>query len=130
MHRAPLGTHELRVGLLIEHYDVNFPVWLIPEQVRLIPISEAHNDYATAIVHRLRGLGIRAEADLSNERMNRKIRQAQMMKVPYMPVVGNREMEQGTVSLRKRDGSPQETLSIDALVALLQDKIASRASDL
>jgi threonyl-tRNA synthetase len=130
IHRAPLGTHERLVGFLIEHYAGNFPVWLSPEQVRLIPISEAHNDYATEIVHRLRGLGIRAEADLGNERMNRKIRQAQMMKVPYMPVVGNREMEQGTVSLRKRDGSPQETLSIDALVALLQDKIASRASDL
>ena len=130
IHRAPLGTHERLVGFLIEHYAGNFPLWLAPEQVRLIPIADAHNAYATEIRRRLRGLGIRAEADLSNERMNRKIRQAQLMKVPYMPVVGNREMEQETVALRKRDGSPQETLSIDAFVALLQDKIASRASDL
>jgi threonyl-tRNA synthetase len=130
IHRAPLGTHERTIGFLIEHYAGNFPVWLSPEQVRVIPIADAHHDFATDIVARLRKLGIRAQADLSNERMNRKIREAQLMKVPYMPVVGDREMEQGNVSLRKRDRSPQETFSVEAFIVFVQDKITSRASDL
>lgn len=130
IHRAPLGTHERLIGFLIEHYAGSFPVWLAPEQVRVIPIAAAHNDYAADLVARLRQLGIRTEADLSSERMNRKIRQAQLMKVPYMPVVGNREMEQHTVALRKRDGSRQDELSVDAFIALVQEKIASRADQL
>ena len=130
IHRAPLGTHERTIGFLIEHYAGNFPVWLSPEQVRVIPIADAHHDFATDIVARLRKLGIRAEADLSNERMNRKIREAQLMKVPYMPVVGDREMEQGSVSLRKRDRSPQETFSVEAFIDFVQDKITSRSSEL
>ena len=130
IHRAPLGTHERTIGFLIEHYAGNFPVWLSPEQVRVIPIADAHHDFATDIAARLRTLGIRAEADLSNERMNRKIRDAQLMKVPYMPVVGDREMEQGSVSLRKRDRSPQETFSVEAFIDFVRDKIASRSSEL
>ncbi len=130
IHRAPLGTHERTLGFLIEHYAGNFPVWLSPEQVRMIPISDAHHDYVSDIVKRLRALGVRAEADLSSERMQRKIREAQLMKVPYMPVVGNREMEEGNVALRKRDGSPQEVLSVDAFVAMVQDKIATRSAEL
>ena len=130
IHRAPLGTHERIIGFLIEHYAGNFPVWLSPEQVRVIPIADAHHDFATDIAARLRKLGIRAQADLSNERMNRKIREAQLMKVPYMPVVGDREMEQGNVSLRKRDRSPQETFSVEAFIDFVQDKIASRSSEL
>jgi len=130
IHRAPLGTHERTIGFLIEHYAGNFPVWLSPEQVRVIPIADAHHDFATDIAARLRKLGIRAKADLSNERMNRKIREAQLMKVPYMPVVGDREMEQGNVSLRKRDRSPQETFSVEALLDFVQNKITSRSSEL
>jgi threonyl-tRNA synthetase len=130
IHRAPLGTHERTIGFLIEHYAGNFPVWLSPEQVRVIPIADAHHDFATDISARLRKLGIRAGADLSNERMNRKIREAQLMKVPYMPVVGDREMEQGNVSLRKRDRSPQETFSVEAFIDFVQDKITSRSSEL
>ncbi|MGQ4810050.1 Threonine--tRNA ligase [Candidatus Entotheonellaceae bacterium PAL068K] len=130
IHRAPLGTHERLIGFLIEHFAGNFPLWLAPQQVRVIPIAEAHNAYASDVASRLGALGIRAEADLSSERMNRKIRQAQLMKVPYMPVVGNREMEQGTVALRKRDGSPQDRLSTRAFIARVQDKIASRSSTL
>jgi threonyl-tRNA synthetase len=130
IHRAPLGTHERTIGFLIEHYAGNFPVWLSPEQVRVIPIADAHHDFATDIAARLRQVGIRAKADLSNERMNRKIREAQLMKVPYMPVVGDREMEQGHVSLRKRDRSPQDTYSVEAFIDFVQDKITSRSSAL
>jgi threonyl-tRNA synthetase len=129
IHRAPLGTHERLVGFLIEHYAGSFPLWLAPEQVRVIPIAEAHHDYAADVAARMRQLGIRAVADLSNERMNRKIRAAQLMKVPYMPVVGSREMELGTVALRKRDGA-QEALSVAACTALILDKIAMRSHDL
>jgi threonyl-tRNA synthetase len=130
IHRAPLGTHERTIGFLIEHYAGNFPVWLSPEQVRVIPIADAHHGFARDIAARLRKVGIRAKADLSNERMNRKIRDAQLMKVPYMPVVGDREMEQGNVSLRKRDRSPQETFSVEAFIGFVQDKITSRSSEL
>jgi threonyl-tRNA synthetase len=130
IHRAPLSTHERMVGFLIEHYAGAFPVWLAPQQVSVIPITGAHNEYATQVAERLTSAGVRAEADLSNERMNAKIRDAQLMKVPYMPVVGDREMEEGTVALRKRDGSRQNGLSIDELVALVVEQIDTRASQL
>ncbi|RXL50947.1 threonine--tRNA ligase, partial [Citrobacter sp. AAK_AS5] len=76
-HRAPLSTHERMIGFLIEHYAGNFPVWLAPEQVRVIPITDHHNDYAAALMQRLRNEGVRADADLGSERMNAKIRKAQ-----------------------------------------------------
>ena len=130
IHRAPLGTHERLIGFLIEHYAGSFPVWLSPEQVRVIPIAEAHSTHAAELTARMRQLGIRATADLSSERMNRKIRDAQLMKVPYMPVIGNREMEQGTVALRKRDGSRQDEMSVEAFIELVQRKISSRDGEL
>ena len=130
IHRAPLGTHERLIGFLIEHYAGSFPVWLSPEQVRVIPIAEAHNTHAAELAARMRQLGMRATADLSSERMNRKIREAQLMKVPYMPVIGNREMEQGTVALRKRDGSRQDEMSVEAFIELVQGKISSRDGEL
>ena len=105
IHRAPLSTHERMIGFLIEHYGGNFPVWLSPEQVRVIPVTSSHNGYAAQIEERLAGAGVRVAADLSSDRMNNKIRQAQGMKVPYMLVVGDREVEEGSVSLRRRDGT-------------------------
>ncbi len=130
IHRAPLSTHERMVGFLIEHYAGAFPIWLAPQQVRVIPITGAHNDYAVEIAARLKSAGVRAEADLSNERMNAKIRDAQLMKVPYMPVVGDREMEEGTVALRKRDGSRQNGMPIDEFVAMVVERIDTRDSQL
>ena len=130
IHRAPLSTHERMVGFLIEHYAGAFPVWLAPQQVQVIPITGAHNDYAAEIAQRLTSAGIRAKADLSNERMNAKIRAAQLMKVPYMPVVGDREMEEGTVALRKRDGSRQNGLAVDEFVAMVLERINTRTSQL
>ena len=130
IHRAPLGTHERLIGFLIEHYAGRFPVWLSPEQVRVVPVASAHDDYAANIAANLHNIGVRATADLSSERMNRKIREAQLMKVPYILVVGNREMEQGSVALRKRDGSRQDHLSVEEFIALVQEKITSRANEL
>ncbi len=130
IHRAPLSTHERMVGFLIEHYAGKFPVWLSPEQVRIIPITEAHNDYAVQLQRRLKEAGIRATADLGDDRMNAKIRQAQLMQIPYMPVIGDREMENETVALRKRDNSRQNGLPIGEFVALVQERIKTRSAEL
>ncbi len=130
IHRAPLSTHERMVGFLLEHYAGNFPVWLSPEQVRVISITDEQNEYAEKIAKELRENGIRASADLSSQRMNAKIRQAQLMKVPYMIVVGKNEMEAGQISLRVRDGSQQNGFALSEFIARARDRIARRASEL
>ncbi|GAB4435537.1 MAG: threonine--tRNA ligase [Anaerolineae bacterium] len=130
IHRAPLSTHERMIGFLIEHYAGKFPVWLAPEQARVIPITEAHNDYAVQLQKRLRAAGIRASADLGNDRMNAKIRQAQLMQVPYQLVVGDREIEEQTVALRRRDNTRQNGLPVAQFIADVQEKIAARSGEL
>jgi threonyl-tRNA synthetase len=130
IHRAPLSTHERMIGFLLEHYAGNFPVWLSPEQVRVIPITDGQNEYGQSIVKQLRDNGIRAHADISAQRMNAKIRQAQLMKVPYMLVVGENEMNAGQVSLRVRDGSQQNNISLGDFIARTKDRIARRAPEL
>ncbi len=130
IHRAPLSTHERMVGFLLEHYAGNFPVWLSPEQVRVISITDAQNEYVAKIAKELRENGIRASADISGQRMNAKIRQAQLMKVPYMIVVGNNEMEAGQISLRARDGSQQNNISLAEFIERAKDKISRRAKEL
>jgi threonyl-tRNA synthetase len=130
IHRAPLSTHERMIGFLIEHYAGNFPVWLSPDQVRVIPITDSHNDYALRLVSQMKEQGIRVEADLSNDRMNAKIRQAQLFKVPYMLVVGDREMAEGTVSLRKRDGSRADGMPVDEFIKLAENRIGQRSREL
>lgn len=130
IHRAPLSTHERLVGFLLEHYAGNFPVWLSPEQVRVISITDSQNEYAENIAKQLRGQGIRAHADLSSQRMNAKIRSAQLMKVPYMLVVGDNEMQAGQVSLRVRDGSQQNNIPLAEFIARAKDRIARRAAEL
>ncbi len=130
IHRAPLSTHERMIGFLIEHYAGAFPVWLAPEQVRVIPITDGQNEYAEDIAGQLKQAGLRASADLGSDRMNAKIRNAQLMKVPYMLVVGNNEMEAGTVSLRVRDGSQENDIPLSAFIARATDRIGSRSSEL
>ena len=130
IHRAPLSTHERMIGFLIEHYAGAFPVWLSPEQVRVIPITDGQNEYAENIARQLKDSGIRTSADLSSERMNAKIRNAQLLKVPYMLVVGGNEMEAGTVSLRVRDGSQENNIQLGDFIARAMDRIGKRASDL
>jgi threonyl-tRNA synthetase len=130
IHRAPLSTHERMIGFLLEHYAGNFPVWLSPDQVRVIPITDAHVEYANRLVEQMKDQGMRAEADLSNDRMNAKIRQAQLFKIPYMLVVGEREMEDGTVSLRKRDGTRQDGMPVEQFIQLVKDRIEKRSAEL
>jgi threonyl-tRNA synthetase len=130
IHRAPLSTHERLIGFLIEHYAGSFPVWLSPEQVRVVPITDNQNEYAQNIVNELRAQGIRVSADVSAQRMNAKIRLAQVMKVPYMLVVGEDEMKSGKVALRRRDGKQHKGLSVAEFGADVKQKISSRSAEL
>ncbi len=130
IHRAPLSTHERLIGFLLEHYAGNFPVWLAPQQVAVIPITDSHNEYALRLEKELRSAGVRVQADLAAERMNAKIRAAQMMKVPYMLVVGDQEMAAGTVALRKRDGSRQNGLAFAEFKATVLERISQRSAEL
>lgn len=129
IHRAPLSTHERLIGFLLEQYAGAFPVWLSPEQVRIIPITDEQVPAARELYNKLHNLEIRAELDDDADRMNAKIRKAQLMKVPYMAVLGKREVEAGQVALRKRDGS-QATLGIDEFVQMVADKAKTRSSEL
>jgi threonyl-tRNA synthetase len=130
IHRAPLSTHERMIGFLIEHYAGKFPVWLSPEQARIIPITEAHNDFALQLKQRLKTAGIRAEADLGSDRMNAKIRQAQLKQIPYQLVIGDQEMENDQVAIRRRDNSRQNGVPIAEFIALVQEKIRTRSTEL
>jgi len=130
IHRAPLSTHERMIGFLIEHYAGNFPVWLAPRQAVIIPITDAHHEYAVQLEGRLKAAGIRAEADLSSDRMNAKIRNAQLMKAPYMLVVGDQEIANETVSLRRRDGERRNDMPAGEFIAHVQSCIATRSSEL
>jgi threonyl-tRNA synthetase len=130
IHRAPLSTHERLIGFLLEQYAGNFPVWLSPEQVRIVPITDNQNEAAVALQAQLMELGIRSEADLGSDRMQGKIRKAQLLKVPYMVVMGEREVQAGVVALRKRDGTQQNNLPVAEFLELVKSKAASRAPDL
>jgi threonyl-tRNA synthetase len=130
IHRAPLGTHERFVGFLLEHYAGNFPVWLSPEHVRVIPITDPQNEYAEKIACQLRDQDLRASADTSAQRMNAKIRSAQLMKVPYMLVVGENEAQAGQVSLRVRDGSRADNIPLAEFIARAKDRISTRSSQI
>ncbi len=130
LHRAPLSTHERMIGFLLEHFAGNFPVWLSPDQVRIISVTDSHNDHCKKLEARLKAEGIRASADIHADRMNSKVRSAQLMKIPYMIIVGDNEIASDTVSLRKRDGSRQDGMATNDFVAMVKDKIVKRAKDL
>jgi threonyl-tRNA synthetase len=129
IHRAPLSTHERMIGFLLEHYAGAFPVWLSPEQVRIIPITDEQAGAAQELFAKLHAAGIRAELDLDSDRMNAKIRKAQLLKVPYMAVLGKREVAENSVALRKRDGT-QVVLLVDDFVALVLSKAKNRDTEL
>jgi threonyl-tRNA synthetase len=117
VHRALMGSMERFLGVLIEHYAGAFPMWLAPVQVEVIPISsDKHGDYAREVAQRLKAQGLRVEVNDSKDRMQAKIRDAQMQKIPYMLVVGNREAEEGTVAVRQRSGEDLGAMPIDAFV--------------
>ncbi|HOJ99603.1 MAG TPA: threonine--tRNA ligase [Termitinemataceae bacterium] len=130
VHRALLGSLERFFGVMIEHFGGAFPVWIAPEQVAVIPVAEAFNDYARSVISRLKALDIRVSGELSDERMNAKIRSCQGRKIPYMLVVGQKEADEGTVSIRLRDGRQLPAMKIEDFISYLQDRIHSRSLEL
>ena len=123
IHRALLGSMERFIGILIEHYAGDLPLWISPEQVRILPITDALNDAAQRALKEFRAAGIRAEVDTRNEKLGFKIRDAEMHKVPYMAVIGGREAEAGKVSLRRRKEGDLGALTLDETIARLKDEI-------
>jgi len=126
IHRAPLSTHERLIGFLIEHYAGAFPAWLAPVQAMVIPIADRHVEYARQTAARLKEAGLRVEVDERGERMNAKIRDAQMQKIPYMLVVGDKEAESGQVALRLRSGDNPGAMPMEAFLARAKDEISER----
>jgi threonyl-tRNA synthetase len=129
IHRAPFGSMERFCGVLIEHFAGAFPVWLSPVQVKVLPIAERHQAYAQELVALLRGEEVRAEADTRNEKIGLKIREAQIDKVPYMLVVGDKEVEAGTVSLRTRKQGDQGSVPREEFVKHIREAIDTRQLD-
>lgn len=126
IHRALLGSIERFFGVLIEHYAGNFPLWLAPRQVKVLPIVDDLNDYAADIVKRLKKAGIRAELDDRSEKIGAKIRAAEVMKIPYMFVIGNREAEARSVSIRKHGVGDTGVKSIEEAIAGLKAEIENK----
>ena len=129
IHRVVFGSIERFIGILIEHYAGKFPTWLAPVQVRLLPITDRNNDYTDELMAKLRAKGVRCEADKRAEKTGYKIREAQMSKVPYMLVIGDKEQEDGTVAVRKRDTTETVTMPADEFVELITNEIAAKGKN-
>ena len=130
LHRAVLGSLERFIGILIENFAGAFPAWLHYQQVVVIPVAPAFNDYAQKVAASLEDAGFRVQADLGNDRMNAKIRVAQTQKTPYMLVVGEKEAADNAVAVRFRDGRQQQVMSLADFTAYLQEKVSSHSVDL
>ncbi len=130
IHRAVLGSFERFIGILIEHYGANFPLWLSPEQVRVLPISEKSNDYAKIVEDKLKDASLRCSCDFSNEKINAKIARAYSEKLPYMLVVGPKEAQSDTVNVRIRGVKEKKTVQIDEFLGIAKDKITDKKIDL
>ncbi len=126
LHRAVTGSTERFLGVIIEHFAGAFPVWLSPVQVEIIPIADRHLDYAHNVAEKLKTLGMRVEVDERSERMNAKIRDAQNQKIPYMLVVGDKEMESNQVALRLRNGENPGPVSVNYFIDLAQKEISQK----
>jgi threonyl-tRNA synthetase len=130
IHRAPLGTHERFVAFLIEHYGGAFPTWLAPVQVRLVTVADRFNEYAEKVVQRLRASMVRAELDDASETVSKKVRNAVTHKIPNVLVIGEREVEDETVTLRRYGSREQETMSVAAFEARIAAAIRTRSPQL
>ncbi len=130
IHRAPFGSMERFTGILIEHFNGAFPLWLAPVQVEMIPIADRHIPYAEKVAAELRAAGIRVEVDASSERMNKKIRNAQLQKIPYMLVVGDKEEEDGLVAVRTRENEDRGAVPLSEFITTTTTLITSKSMDL
>ena len=129
IHRAPLGTHERFIGFLLEHYAGKFPLWLAPVQVKLLPISDKFNDYAKQVNQQLLNMGIRSEVDERGEKIGKKIRDTELMRVPYMLVIGEKEQNEGVVSVRRQGKGDMGQCSVSELLTNLTAEINQRQSN-
>lgn len=129
IHRAPLGTHERFIGFLLEHYAGKFPVWLAPLQVKVLPISDKFMEYAETISKKLKKADIRAELDDRNEKIGKKIRDTELSKVPYMLVIGEKEMNEGKVSVRRQGKGDLGMIDTDEFTKNILEEIRSRHSE-
>jgi len=123
IHRAILGSLERFVGILLEHYSGNLPIWLSPIQVMVLNITDKHSDYAEMITNKLTESGIRSECDLSNEKIGYKIRNHAMTRVPYMLIIGDKELDEALVTVRDRESADQKSMKLDDFIESLNDKI-------
>lgn len=126
VHRAPFGSMERFTAVLIEHTAGHFPLWLIPDQVAILPISEKFNDYAQRVAKYLDSVGVRATLDVRNEKIGRKIRDNEIKRVPYMVVVGEKEAAEGLVSMRKQGGGEQATMTMEEFAKRINDEVATQ----
>ena len=126
VHRTVFGSIERFIGILTEHYAGAFPTWLAPVQATVLPITDKFNDYAREVAAKLEAAGIRVEVDSRNEKIGYKIREAQMQRIPYMLVVGEKEATSGTVGLRKRGEGDLGAVAVDQLVNDMVAEIKER----
>ena len=123
IHRAPFGSMERFVAVLIEHCGGNFPIWLTPEQVIILPISEKYHDYANKVMQLLKNYDICGRIDERSEKTGRKIRDAEVSKIPYMIIVGEKEQEEENISVRKHGGEDLGKMKIDTLISTIIKEI-------
>ncbi|HJV18303.1 MAG TPA: threonine--tRNA ligase [Sediminibacterium sp.] len=128
IHRAPLGTHERFIGFLLEHYAGKFPVWLAPLQVKILPISDKFMDYAKEVYTALRKAGVRVEIDDRSEKIGKKIRDTELLKVPYMLVLGEKEVNEGKLAVRRQGKGDAGTVSVAEFIARIGEEILERKS--
>lgn len=129
IHRVVFGSIERFIGILTEHFAGAFPMWLAPVQVKILPIAERHHDYAAQLEKALTSAGLRVENDLRSEKIGYKIREAQLQKIPYMIVVGDKEAEQGNVAVRSRKEGDLGTMPVEAFIEKAQKEVAEKAHD-
>ena len=123
IHRAPLGTHERFIGFLIEHYAGNFPIWLAPKQVSILSISEKYNDYAKKLLQLLINSDIRGLVDSRDETIGKKIRDAEMKKIPFMLIIGEKEFNDNKVSVRRHGSGDVGSFTLEEFAKMVQDEI-------
>ena len=128
IHRVAFGSVERFIGILTEHYAGAFPTWLAPVQVKVLPITDRSAEYAKDVAAKLDAIGVRVEGDYRNEKIGYKIREAQMQKIPYMLVIGDKEAESGMVAVRSRSAGDMGAMSYDDFAALLKQEIASKTN--
>jgi threonyl-tRNA synthetase len=129
IHRAPLGTHERFIGFLLEHYAGKFPLWLSPIQVKVLPISDKFNEYAQSVNQQLLNAGIRSELDDRAEKIGKKIRDTELMKVPYMLIIGEKEQTENAVSVRRQGKGDAGMSSLSEILTNLTTEIRDRQSN-